>query len=151
MAIHELISGPLVRRLSGMTDHRAELDHCSREMFALTMLIRLGRITEQDVRSTFAAFHKLDKHNQGFISQKEVQANTFSPIAGVGDFLPKQRNDSNTSTENSSLLHPLTMNRDKERANSYGSYNSLSRVPEQMSRVDSLLSGMTDEHWEDHP
>ena len=35
-------------------------------------LIRLGKITEQDVRSTFAAFRKLDLDNDGRLTSKEI-------------------------------------------------------------------------------
>ncbi len=41
-------------------------------MFALAMLVRLGRITEQDVRSTFAAFKRLDRDNDGLLTSKEI-------------------------------------------------------------------------------
>ena len=41
-------------------------------MFAIAMLVRLGRITEQDVRSTFAAFKRLDRDNDGLLTSKEI-------------------------------------------------------------------------------
>ena len=41
-------------------------------MFSLAMLVRLGRITEQDVRSTFAAFKRLDKDNDGLLTSREI-------------------------------------------------------------------------------
>ena len=44
-------------------------------MFALAMLVRLGRITEQDVRSTFTAFNRLDRDNDGLLTSKEIIMN----------------------------------------------------------------------------
>ena len=128
-------------------------------MFALTMLIRLGRITEQDVRSTFAAFQKLDKHNEGFISQKEVQGNNniFNPILeGVGDLLPRQRNENSSINESSALLHPLSANnKSNDQRHDYMSLPILSdqRLPKNVSArsTDSLWSGISEEHWDDHP
>lgn len=149
--MHELISGPLVKRLSGMANNKSELDYCSREMFALTMLIRLGRITEQDVRSTFAAFQRLDRHNEGFISQKEIHGTMFGPsLDTMGGLLPKQRNDNATVfNESSNLLHPLTMSSnpiDRQK-----NYLSLSKVPEQaLKRNESVWSGISEENWDDH-
>lgn len=126
-------------------------------MFALTMLIRLGRITEQDVRSTFAAFQKLDKQNEGFISQKEVQgSNIFNPILeGVGDLLPR-RNDNGSMNESSALLHPLsTSNKLNDQRNDYMSLSKLSeqRLPKNVRAIstDSLWSGISEEQWDDHP
>jgi len=71
-ALRELASGPLVRRLQISEDQPDDLDKCTREMFALAMLVRLGRITEQDVKLTYAAFQKLDKDHDGVLTSKEI-------------------------------------------------------------------------------
>jgi hypothetical protein len=43
-------------------------------MFALAMLVRLGKVTEQDIRQTFAAFQKLDVQNDGVLNSKSIIA-----------------------------------------------------------------------------
>jgi len=71
-ALRELATGPLVRRLQISEDQPDVLDKCTREMFALAMLVRLGRITEQDVKLTYEAFQKLDKDHDGVLTSKEI-------------------------------------------------------------------------------
>ena len=71
-ALEELATGPLVKRLQISENSPEGLGQCTREMFALAMLVRLGRITEQDVRSTFAAFKRLDRDNDGLLTSKEI-------------------------------------------------------------------------------
>ena len=96
-ALRELANGPLVRRLQISEARPDGLKQCTREMFALVMvsrdqylrsiifhficlplllftlqLIRLGKITEQDVRATFGAFHKLDLDHDGRLTSKEI-------------------------------------------------------------------------------
>ena len=71
--MRELASGPIVKRLQISENHHHDgLSRCTREMFALAMLVRLGRITEQDVKSTYAAFRKLDKDGDGVLTSKEI-------------------------------------------------------------------------------
>lgn len=71
--MRELANGPIVKRLQISENNQPDgLNHCTREMFALAMLVRLGRITEQDVRSTYAAFRKLDKDGDGVLTSKEI-------------------------------------------------------------------------------
>ena len=41
-------------------------------MFSLAMLVRLGRITEEDVKATFAAFRRLDIGNYGKLNSRTV-------------------------------------------------------------------------------
>ncbi len=41
-------------------------------MFALAMLVRLGRISEQDVKLTYIAFQRLDKDNDGVLTSREM-------------------------------------------------------------------------------
>merc|ERR1712070_1261681 len=66
-ALRELATGPLIQRINlGGKDPRG-LDECTREMFALAMMIRLGKVTEHDIKLTFAAFRKLDVHNEGIL------------------------------------------------------------------------------------
>ena len=53
-ALWELATGPLVRRLQTSGDQPI-LKSCTREMFSLAMLVRLGRISEQEIPKTYAA------------------------------------------------------------------------------------------------
>uniref|UniRef100_A0A7S4MTB1 Potassium channel domain-containing protein n=1 Tax=Odontella aurita TaxID=265563 RepID=A0A7S4MTB1_9STRA len=71
-ALRELATGPLIQRLQLSVSRPDGLDECTREMFALAMLVRLGRITEQDVHATFAAFKRLDVDNDGKLNSKEI-------------------------------------------------------------------------------
>ena len=41
-------------------------------MFSLAMLVRLGRITENDVKATFAAFRRLDVGNYGTLNSRTI-------------------------------------------------------------------------------
>lgn len=141
-------------------------------MFALTMLVRLGRITEQDVRSTFAAFQKLDKDNEGILTSKRairpVPRNVGNLLAprqrrqlsnsslSERSILSRQTNLSNPSlNEDSSLLHPLaSMNKGGE------NYMSISKTGEEtaadptqrlQNRGMSFGSVWSEENWDDHP
>jgi len=71
-ALRELATGPLIQRIHlGGKDSRG-LDECTREMFALAMMIRLGKVTEHDIKLTFAAFRKLDVNNEGILNSKSI-------------------------------------------------------------------------------
>lgn len=74
--LRELAFGPMMRRLQIIESSPEGLGHCTREMFSLAMLVRLGRITEQDVRSTFAAFRRLDRDNDGLLTSREIIMST---------------------------------------------------------------------------
>ncbi|KAI2493192.1 hypothetical protein MHU86_21341 [Fragilaria crotonensis] len=50
-ALEELATGPLIHRLNLSAHHSNGLNECTREMFALAMLVRLGKVTERDVRT----------------------------------------------------------------------------------------------------
>jgi hypothetical protein len=162
--LHELVSGPLVQRLYGKQGTQVEdFNQCSKEMFALTMLIRLGRVSEQDVRSTFAAFQNLDKNNEGFLttgSNRYIQPTSRD----FGGFLPRNRNSgvSLLSNESSLLLtHPLAESNEigGERKN----YMSLLRsemeplnapklqLKDRGISLESIWSTITDENWDDNP
>jgi len=80
-ALRELATGPLIQRINlGGKDSRG-LDECTREMFALAMMIRLGKVTEHDIKLTFAAFCKLDVNNEGVLNSKSI----------IGGMIQKQR------------------------------------------------------------
>ncbi len=151
-----------------MTDnHSYPLDHCTREMFALTMLVRLGRITEQDIRSTFAAFQRLDKNNNGILTSRQILQKrgerrplSSMPQDDVG-LLSRQRSVNSALSESSGLLHPLaTMNKTgDQRVNNYMS-TAKEEVEAPDSRrltrsrgmsLESLWSNFTDENWDDNP
>jgi len=71
-ALRELATGPLIQRLNLATENT--LDECTREMFCLAMLVRLGKVTEEDIKLTFAAFKKLDIQNEGVLNSRAVIA-----------------------------------------------------------------------------
>lgn len=139
VALRELATGPLVRRLQISEDHPDVLDKCTREMFALAMLVRLGRITEQDVKMTYAAFQQLDKDNDGVLTSKEIimsMAVEQRKKSGGGRGLSstsRERDDGGEGSWDgerlqsvnhlSNLSHPLTstQNSSSER---HASYNS---------------------------
>lgn len=73
-ALRELATGPLIQRLNLSTSQPGGLDECTREMFSLAMLVRLGKVTEEDITLTFAAFRKLDVHNDGVLNSKSIIA-----------------------------------------------------------------------------
>eukprot|EP00934_Nitzschia_sp_Nitz4_P009462 Nitzschia sp. Nitz4//scaffold46_size129759//117223//121400//NITZ4_003525-RA/size129759-augustus-gene-0.28-mRNA-1//-1//CDS//3329552667//9452//frame0 len=74
MALRELATGPLIRRLHLATDDNGELDECTREMFCLAMLVRLGKVTEEDIKLTMAAFKKLDVNNEQVLNTRAIIA-----------------------------------------------------------------------------
>lgn len=76
-ALRELATGPLVKRLQLSATRADGLDECTREMFALAMLVRLGRISEQDVRSTFDAFRRLDVDDDGVLNSRDIIMGEF--------------------------------------------------------------------------
>jgi len=73
-ALRELATGPLVRRLHLATDQAGGLDECTREMFCLAMLVRLGKVTEEDIKLTFAAFKKLDVNDEKVLNSRAIIA-----------------------------------------------------------------------------
>lgn len=73
-ALRELATGPLIRKLNLATDHAGGLDECTREMFCLAMLVRLGKVTEEDIKLTFAAFKKLDVHDEKVLNSRAIIA-----------------------------------------------------------------------------
>ena len=73
-ALRELATGPLIQRLNLSSHTPGGLDECTREMFSLAMLVRLGKVTEQDIKLAFAAFRKLDVHNDGVLNSRSIIA-----------------------------------------------------------------------------
>jgi hypothetical protein len=95
VALRELATGPLIQRLRLSANRSDGLDECTREMFSLAMLVRLGKVTEQDIRGTFSCFRHLDVNNEGVLNSKSI-------IAGM---IAKQR-QSTTSLANTQHLPP---------------------------------------------
>jgi hypothetical protein len=73
-ALRELATGPLIQRLHLSASRTDGLDECTREMFSLAMLVRLGKVSEQDIRETFAAFRRLDVNDEGVLNSKSIIA-----------------------------------------------------------------------------
>lgn len=96
-ALRELATGPLVQRLRLATNQNG-LDECTREMFSLAMLVRLGKVTEHDIRGTFSCFRHLDVNNEGVLNSKSI-------IAGM---IAKQRQSTafNTNLNQTPLPPP---------------------------------------------
>jgi len=75
--LHELSTGRLINRLKLATNRPDGLEECTREMFSLAMLVRLGRITENDVKATFAAFRRLDVGHYGKLNSRTIIEGEF--------------------------------------------------------------------------
>jgi len=73
-ALRELATGPVIKRLQLSANRPDGLEECTREMFSLAMLVRMGKVTEQDIRETFAAFRKLDVNDEGVLNSKSIIA-----------------------------------------------------------------------------
>lgn len=73
-ALHELATGPVIQRLHLSANRVDGLDECTREMFALAMLVRLGKVTEYDIKQTFASFRRLDVNNDGVLNSRSIIA-----------------------------------------------------------------------------
>jgi Ion channel len=71
-ALRELAMGPTVQRLHLTANRPDGLDECTREMFSLAMLVRLGKVTEEDIKETFAAFRRLDVNDEGVLNSKSI-------------------------------------------------------------------------------
>lgn len=77
-ALRELARGPLIQRLRLSMKRPDGLNECTREMFAIAMLVRLGKVSEQDVMETLAAFNRLDSNNDGVLNSKSIIAGMIS-------------------------------------------------------------------------
>jgi Ion channel len=95
-ALRELATGPVIQRLSLSAQRADGLDECTREMFALAMLVRLGKVTEQDIKETFASFRRLDVNNEGVLNSKSI-------IAGM---IAKRRTARESGIFNNGNGHP---------------------------------------------
>lgn len=73
------------------------LAECTREMFSLAMLVRLGRVSERDVKATFAAFRRLDRDNDGKLNSKDIIC---------GEFIRRRR----AKTQQANALRLSTLN-----------------------------------------
>lgn len=82
-ALRELATGPLIQRLRLSANRPDGLDECTREMFSLAMLVRLGKVSETDIRETFAAFRRLDVNNEGILNSKSIIAAIIQKRTGI--------------------------------------------------------------------
>ena len=83
VALRELATGPLIQRLRLSANRPDGLDECTREMFSLAMLVRLGKVSETDIRETFAAFRRLDVNNEGILNSKSIIAAIIQKRRGM--------------------------------------------------------------------
>jgi DNA-directed RNA polymerase subunit M/transcription elongation factor TFIIS len=84
-ALEELATGPLIHRLNLSAHNSNGLNECTREMFALAMLVRLGKVTERDVRHTFAAFRRLDVDREGVLNSKTIISGKIKKVRSMRD------------------------------------------------------------------
>ena len=98
-ALEELATGPLIHRLNLSAHNPSGLNECTREMFALAMLVRLGKVTERDVRHTFAAFRRLDVDREGVLNSKTIISGKIKKHRSMRDLregLVESRSGSNS-------------------------------------------------------
>ena len=127
-------------------------------MFALAMLVRLGKVTEQDIRQTFAAFRKLDVQNDGVLNSKSIIAGMIqkrrrmqlgshrqqkgsgaiptNAAAGGGGYWPQW--SQSQSTPGSTTQEMPTFHFGDATTPSNGTYHSVGSSPHEQS---SLISG----------
>jgi len=116
-ALRELATGPLIQRLHLAASRDDGLDECTREMFSLAMLVRLGKVSEHDIRETFASFRRLDVNDEGVLNSKSIIAamiqkkRMFSMHGGTlpssrHGSLPSSRHGSHRSTQRSRRRPP---------------------------------------------
>lgn len=117
-ALRELATGPLIQRLSLSANRADGLDECTREMFSLAMLVRLGKVTEDDIRETFAAFRRLDVNNEGVLNSKSI-------IAGMIQKHRSQNLQLGRRRQSSSNLSTMDRN-----ANSMGQFSPYWQMPQ---------------------
>ena len=84
-ALQELATGPLIHRLNLSARNANGLNECTREMFSLAMLVRLGKVTERDVRHTFAAFRRLDVDREGVLNSKTIISGKIKKVMSMKD------------------------------------------------------------------
>lgn len=95
-ALRELATGPLIQRLRLSANTGDGLDVCTREMFSLAMLVRLGKVTEQDIKETFASFQRLDVNKEGVLNSRSI-------IAGM--IAKKRQNSKNAARDSPTPLY----------------------------------------------
>lgn len=93
-ALRELATGPLIQRLSLSANRADGLDECTREMFSLAMLVRLGKVTEEDIRETFAAFRRLDVNDEGLLNSKSIIAGMIQKHRSQNSQMGRRRQSS---------------------------------------------------------
>lgn len=89
-ALRELATGPVIQRLNLSANRADGLDECTREMFSLAMLVRLGKVTEHDIRETFAAFRHLDVNDEGVLNSKSIIAGLIAKQRRANNAPPQQ-------------------------------------------------------------
>ena len=73
-ALSELATGPVIQRLRLAGNNPTGLDECTREMFSLAMLVRMGKVNEEEILHTFAAFKRLDVVDEGVLNSRSIIA-----------------------------------------------------------------------------
>lgn len=107
-ALRELATGPYAQRLNLTSRDARGLDQCTRETFSLVMLIRLGKVTEEDIKLTFAAFSRLDVNNEGVLDSKSI-------IGGMIQKSRKSKSQLNLSAMDKSSHNGRTYSRASQR------------------------------------
>ena len=100
-ALKELASGPLIQRIHLSANRPDGLNECTREMFALAMLVRLGKVTEDDILETFNAFSRLDVSREGVLNSRSIIAGMINKsrhkanLAGFNSGMPRVSSSQN--------------------------------------------------------
>merc|ERR1711884_904882 len=83
--------GAIIRRLQVSTSRPDGPGQCTREMFALAMLMRLGRISERDVKATFMAFRRLEEDGNDTLTGRDLLVSEFEKT-NIGQGSPASTN-----------------------------------------------------------
>ena len=72
-SLRELATGPVIQRIREVLDEEDTMLHeCTREMFLMAMLVRLGKISEQDITVIYSAFRRLDAGHDGRLDSRDI-------------------------------------------------------------------------------
>lgn len=123
--MRELATGPLVQRLNlSYQQNPTGLDECTREMFSLAMLVRLGKVTEEDIKQTFAAFRKLDIHDEGVLNSRSIIAGMIQKHRNSTVHLRRLASNETQSTAGIPFTSPTTHGFPAHTGTPFGGYGS---------------------------
>ena len=147
-ALKELATGPLIQRLSLTAVRSDGLAECTREMFALAMLVRLGKVSEDDIKQTFAAFRRLDHNDEGVLNSKSIisgMINRRRSTVGLSQLGRRPTMHHPRSTESDNMMRGFFMGRrgSVHVQTAHGGYQFTSTPTAQPNEGSALLSQTT--------